>query len=60
VQAEEPAFEEFLEGEYRWVEGHADGLGVPGFAVVRVVVRRVFEPAARVTGLGVEHAGHLT
>src|SRR5688572_17865785 len=51
VQAEEPALEQLLEAEHRRVEGHADRLGVAGFAVVRVVVGRVLEPAARVTDL---------
>src|SRR5436190_20423447 len=59
VQAEEPVLEQILVAQYRWVEGDAHRLGVAGLAVVRVVVRRVLEPAAGVADIRIENAGHL-
>ena len=59
MQAEEPLLEQLLVAQHRGIEGDAHGFGVAGLAVVRVVVRRVLEPAAGVADIRIENAVHV-
>src|SRR5688572_11032611 len=60
VQTEEPLLEQRLVAQHRRIEHDPHRLGVAGFAVVRVVIRRVLEPTTHVADVGIEHAGDAT
>src|SRR5262245_34633818 len=59
VHPEEPLLQQVLVAQLPAVEDHLHRLGVPGLAVVGVVVLRVLQPAARVAGLRLDHARDL-